>query len=268
MENGVASLPNLSTNEEKPSVLHDDSPLRQTSQEPSSSHETAKSPDEEPSVLHDSTDELHANSLLSNSDDTIEDEFKPGPLRKFLEVEEMLNILEGPIFTLQEIPVGRKDGMYSIIDDTVNVERRKKNNQSQYWDDSGVWGYSSTPLTPFVFRNDKWRSLRLRRGIYCTLKYKNKQAEYIPLDPQPQPDDVVKLHRLYQKLQDKSSNEKKKKNTFQRRVTWLEKADSKLPAIPSAIAIVEYIGNYPRRGFHGNVKDKERNAPFVRTKPK
>ena len=37
-------------------------------------------------------------------------------------------------------------------------------------------------------------SLRLRCGIYCTLKYKNKQAEYIPLDPQPQPDDVVKLH--------------------------------------------------------------------------
>ena len=97
MENGVASLPNLSTIEEEPSVLHDDSPLRQTSQEPSSSHETAKSQEEEPSVLHDSTEE-HANSLLSNSDDTIEDEFKPGPLRKFLEVE-MLNIIEGPIFT-------------------------------------------------------------------------------------------------------------------------------------------------------------------------
>ena len=117
----------------------------------------------------------------------------------------------------------------------------------------------------FVFRNDKWRSLRLRCGIYCTLKYKNKQAEYIPLDPEPQPDDVVKLHRLYQKLQDKSSNGK---NTFQRRVTWLEKANSKLPAIPSAIAIVEYIGNYPGIGCHSNVKDKERNAPFVRTKPK
>ena len=209
MESGVASLPNLSTIEEEPSVLHDDSSWRQTSQEPSSSHETAKSPDEEPSVLHDSTDELHANSLLSNSDDTIEDEIKPGPLRKFLKVEEMLYILEGPIFTLQEIPVGRKDGMYFIIDDTINVERRKNNNQSQYWDDCGVWRYSSTPPTPFVFRNDKWRSLRLRRGIYCKLKNKNKQAEYIPLDPQPQPDYVVKLHRLYQKLQDKSSNGKK-----------------------------------------------------------
>ena len=95
----MASSANLSTIEEEPSVLHDDSPLRQTSQEPSSSHETAKSPVEEPSVLNDSTDELHTNILLSNSDDTIEDEFKPGPLRKFLEVEEMLNIIEGPIFT-------------------------------------------------------------------------------------------------------------------------------------------------------------------------
>ena len=51
-------------------------------------------------------------------------------------------------------------------------------------------------------------------------------------------------------------------------MTCLEKADSILPAIPSAIAIVEYIGNYPGRGFYGNVKDRERNAPFVRTKPK
>ena len=36
----------------------------------------------------------------------------------------------------------------------------------------------------------------------------------------------------------------------------------------SAIAIVEYIGNYPGRGFHGNVKDLKMNAPFARTKPK
>ena len=77
----MASLLNLSTIEEEPSILNDDSPLRQTSQEPSSPHGTAKSPDGEPSVLHDSTDELHANSLLLNSDDNIKDEFKPGPLR-------------------------------------------------------------------------------------------------------------------------------------------------------------------------------------------
>ena len=53
MGNGVASLPNLSTIEEEPSVLHDDSPLRLTLQEPSSSHETAKSPEEEPSMEND-----------------------------------------------------------------------------------------------------------------------------------------------------------------------------------------------------------------------
>ena len=254
METGVISLPDLSTIEEEPSVLHDESPVMQTLRDPSPSQKTAKSPE------YNTED----SSLVSDLDESLTEEFKPGPLKKYLEIDELLNILEGPNFPLKEIPVGRKDGMYFILDDSMNIERRKDKKQSQYWDDSGVWGHSSSPPTPFVLENGKWTSLRLRSGIYCKLRYKNKQEQYIPIDPQPNPDDVLTVHRLYQKLQEPSS---KDKNKFKRRVTWIEKSESTLQGIPPAIAIVEYIGTYPGRGFHGNVKDEERNAPFVRTKP-
>ena len=92
-----------------------------------------------------------------------------------------MNILKGPHFPLGEFPVGRKDGMYYVLDDTSNIERQKIGKASQHWDDSGVWGKSSTQPTPFVFRNEKWRSVRLRDKLYCNLRYRNKQEEYIPL---------------------------------------------------------------------------------------
>ena len=71
------------------------------------------------------------------------------------------------------------------------------------------------------------------------------------------------MHRLYQTLKEPKDGE----NKFKRRITRLEKSDSTLPEIPNAVALIEYVGTYPGKGYHGLVKDKENNAPFVRTKP-
>ena len=58
------------------------------------------------------------------SDDEIEVSFQPGPLSKYMEIHETVKILEGPHTILDEIPKGRKDGMYFIIENTENIERR------------------------------------------------------------------------------------------------------------------------------------------------
>ena len=89
------------------------------------------------------------------------------------------------------------------------------------------------------------------------MRVRNKQEEYIPLDPQPNPDDVLKVHRLYQNLNEPKDGASK----FKRRITWLAKSDRILPEIPNTVAIVEYVGTYPGKGYHGGVKDKENNAP-------
>ena len=122
---------------------------------------------------------------------------------------------------------------------STNVQRRREGKPSQYWDDSGVWGASSSPPTPFIFQNGKWRSLRLKQGVYCVLKYKNKKEEYVPLDPQPNPEDVVKVHRLYHKLQVNKPDATK----FQRRITWIEKSDS----------ILQEILRFGSCGIHRNI---------------
>ena len=82
---------------------------------------------------------------------------------------------------------------------------------------------------------------------------------------QPTEDEIVTVHRLYLVLKDSSSEQTS--NQFSKRITWLEKSAHILPSIPNNIAIVEYIGTYPGRSFHGAVKDKVNNPKFTRSKP-
>ena len=225
IDTGVSSSPNLSTIEEESSVLHEASPARNTSQLSNEPHQASEEPE---TSSRNVTKSLNISTVSSDLEDTIEEQFNPGPLKKYMVMEEILNILKGPNYLLPEILVGRKDGMYFILDDSTNVQRRREGKPSQYWHDSGVWSACSSPPTPFVFQNGKWKSLRLKQGVYCVLKYKNKKEEYVPLDPQPNPEDVVKVHRLYHKLQvDKPDAAK-----FQRRIMWIEKSDSILQEIP------------------------------------
>ena len=65
-------------------------------------------------------------------DDKIENTFQPGPLTKYMEIHELVQLLQSPYSMLDEIPRGRKDGMYYIIENTSNVERRKNGNSSQF----------------------------------------------------------------------------------------------------------------------------------------
>ena len=46
------------------------------------------------------------------SDDEIEVSFQPGPLSEYMEIHETVKILEGPHTIFDEIPKGKKDGMY------------------------------------------------------------------------------------------------------------------------------------------------------------
>ena len=39
-----------------------------------------------------------------------------------------------------------------------------------------------------------------------------------------------------------------------------------MPAIQTNVAVVEYKGEFPKRLMHGNVKKKENNTVYVRTK--
>ena len=53
--------------------------------------------------------------------------FQPGPLgNKYMEIHETIKLLEGPHALLCEIPKGRKDGIYFILDNGENIEARQR----------------------------------------------------------------------------------------------------------------------------------------------
>ncbi|KAH3709070.1 hypothetical protein DPMN_068530 [Dreissena polymorpha] len=76
--------------------------------------------------------------------------FIPGPLTKFMELQETLAILKGPHVVLQEIPTGWKDGMFFVVDNSDNIIKRANGNKSDFWDDCGSRVKGATPCSTFI----------------------------------------------------------------------------------------------------------------------
>jgi len=93
-----------------------------------------------------------------------------------------------------------------------------------------------------------------RSSVYCILTKSGSASTTVALDPQPNPNDIVTLHRYYTHLVASAA--------YRRRVTW-----ATLPTASSqsqSLAVIEYIGKFPRRAAHGNA---QKPAPdnYVRT---
>ena len=153
--------------------------------------------------------------------------------------------------------------MYYILENSSNVERRENGKSSQFWDDCGAWKNAKTPVTHFLSRNDRLRTVvKNSNGLYCTERQINKKRVFIPIEPQPDDNEILELHRLYQNLVASQGSG----SEFKRRFAWIAKVPINMPAIPTNIAVVEYIGEFPKRLMHGNVKKQENNTVYVRTK--
>ena len=110
-------------------------------------------------------------SMDEFSDDDSESVFQPGPLEnKCVEVNETVTLLQGLYRTLDEIPPGRKDGMFFILENGINIRRREKGRgrggKSLVWDDCGAWKNAKTPVTHFLRRNVCLRTIVKHKGLY------------------------------------------------------------------------------------------------------
>ena len=76
---------------------------------------------------------------------------------------------------------------------------------------------------------------------------------YIPLEPQPEKITVLELQRTYQTL--KASIDS---NKFKRRLTTFVNIPENLPFLIDKQFLVEYVGSFPSRIMHGNVKHNEK----------
>ena len=84
--------------------------------------------------------------------------------------------------------------------------------------------------------------------LYCFERKRKGKKEYVPLNPQPKDDELLTLHKYF--------GYHKGNDNYRKRVSWLSRGGN------TQIALVEYIGEYPGLGAHGNAKNKEE---YVRT---
>ncbi|GFN95569.1 hypothetical protein PoB_002207500 [Plakobranchus ocellatus] len=131
-----------------------------------------------PAVLHDD-DETETDDETHDSNDLMGMCFEGKPLSRdnFLPVNEDLDLLTGD--TLEtvhaSVPLGRKENVLFLVDNSDNVIRRKGGKKSQYWDDCMAWGNgakASTPSTLYIRQNElaitccqKRRKILLREAV-------------------------------------------------------------------------------------------------------
>ena len=89
-----------------------------------------------------------------------------------------------------------------------------------------------------------------RKTGYCIKQQRNKQVQYVPLDPQPDPKHVVSIQTYYTKC--------KLDKTYAKKACWFAH-DS---ALQSNLAVVQYVGKFPGLAPHGNSRQQ---TEYIRT---
>ena len=120
----------------------------------------------------------------------------PLPLQNFhLDYKLIALLLSTDLEVLDRIPPGIKENCFFFVDNSNNVERRSAKIKSIYDDDCGAWRSSPSPISRFVRSEDGWRSVVKREGLICSEGKSGGHHVYMPLEPQPDPNDLIEVHR-------------------------------------------------------------------------
>ena len=154
----------------------------------------------------------------------------PGP-GNFFKLAEVLSILRNAGKGLESLPPGKKNNVFFVIDDSINVMRREKNFRTVYFDDCGPWDRSKYKTNTYYIDpmgKDK-TLLRLRDGLLCKHEYRtNEGSRFRILNPQPDPNTLIKLNRYYTTQQGNME--------FKRRITSVSGWKY------NNVALIEYCG--------------------------
>ena len=165
---------NLSIIKEEPEILQE----QILEEESFHSREGLSSPDVSSESSESSDEEMESSATQSMN----EVNFSPGPLgNKFMDTRTILDLLKAPHSLMEEIPTGRKDGMFYFVNNEENIKRRGNKEHSEFWDDCGAWESGTSPATLFTEVGGKLISVKLYKSLYVTEKRVNKKKEFIQL---------------------------------------------------------------------------------------
>ncbi|XP_074646981.1 uncharacterized protein LOC141902919 isoform X1 [Tubulanus polymorphus] len=184
--------------------------------------------------------------------DAIENEMFENLSGRFLDVDDIYSVLSSERTVWEQIPMGKKENVFFLVDNTQNSENRSRGKRSSFPDDCGVWDSksASSNIRYFILRNNHLESVVLKDGLYG----KQGRKTFTSINPQPNEECLFGLHRAYVSL--------KRCPSYKKRVSWCSKG----PAELLNRALVEYIGNYPDSvSVHGN--NKNNDGEYIRKHP-
>ena len=86
--------------------------------------------------------------------------------------------------------------MFFVVDYEHNLEGRASKKISQFPDDRCAWGTCGpSSKTYFIRQGTNLKTVVKRSDVYCKKARQNKVKVFIPLEPQPDPANVVQLQR-------------------------------------------------------------------------
>ena len=164
------------------------------------------------------------------------------PFNEFLSLSIVIKILlDDNNASFKEIPCGKKENVYFVIDNSNNFSRTLHGKKNTFTDDCGSWSNNNTISCLYMLNpGGMGREIRFSNGMYCIKK--TASNSYKIIDPQPQQDQILTIGRYYSKL--------KLNENYKRKITWIKKFSQSY----QKFAVVEYIGNYPGLSKHGNSK--------------
>ncbi len=196
-------------------------------------------------------------STMHQEDESIPSDNKPTggiplPGGNFLQIHTVLRHLqqntELPIHA--RIPPGRKEDMFFLLDNSTT----KGQPCNAIWDDCGAWKTQGpSPKTAYIKGSDgQLKTVVYKDKTYYMEKRQNGKKILVPMDPQPEEGNVIRVQRSYRKHAQATD--------YERRATWVISGNEE-----RLLVCVEYKGKFPGVAPHG--KREKNSDPYIRTRP-
>ena len=121
-------------------------------------------------------------------------------IQTFLPTHKLLEKMKGsPVH--EHVPVGVKENVFFVVANNENKTRALNGKRQQWWDDCGAYASINGSKSHYIVEDrNSFTEVKLTKGKYAKEVQVKGQTSRVPLEPQPDPENILTINRLYSKL--------------------------------------------------------------------
>ena len=166
----------------------------------------------------------------------------------FLPTDKLLEVMMNTP-ALEQVPLGVKENVYFNVSNKDNIARAVSGKRQHWLDDCGAYIKTNGTKSHYVVKDrNTFTDTKFVKGKYMRQVQEKGKTLFVPLQPQPDPEDVLIISRLYSKL--------KRDAGYRRRISvvlHLPRCMHDMSCVLD-VALYEYVGKFPGLTSHGNCK--------------